>query len=99
MKEDIGHITTRSPEKVNPILTSLAYVNNLKIDGSRIEFTLTAGKRKELLDALASHELESIEVHRPTLSDVFFHHTGKSMNVPMERPSKGRGMGKRRRMG
>jgi ABC-2 type transport system ATP-binding protein len=96
LKIDIGHITTKIPEKLESALVGLSYVDNIKIDGSKIIFTIKEGKRKDLLDTMSSYDLESIEVRRPTLSDVFLQHTGKSIDVPMERPKRKRGLRRRR---
>ncbi|MFQ5800113.1 MAG: ATP-binding cassette domain-containing protein [Candidatus Hydrothermarchaeales archaeon] len=97
LKMDLGHITTKAPEKLKSALAALPYVGNIKIDGSKIVFTIKEGKRKDLLDTMASYDLDSIEVRRPSLSDVFLQHTGKSIDVPMERPARRRGLGRRRR--
>jgi ABC-2 type transport system ATP-binding protein len=96
LKIDIGHITTKSPEKLKSALVGLSYVDNIKIDGSKIIFTIKEGNRKDLLDTMSSYNLESIEVRKPTLSDVFLQHTGESIDVPMERPKRKRGLRRRR---
>ncbi len=97
LKMEMAHIRTTSPQEIKSVLEGLPYVDNVKIDGSEIDFTIEENRRKDLLDAMASFDLESIEVRRATLSDVFKQHTGRSIDVPLERTARRRGLGRRRR--
>jgi ABC-2 type transport system ATP-binding protein len=96
---DLGQIMTKTPEKVKTVLEALPYVEDIRIDGTKVVFSLRKGKRKDLLDTMAEYDLESIEVHKATLSDVFFQYTGKSIDVAINKPAptKGKGLGKRRK--
>jgi ABC-2 type transport system ATP-binding protein len=97
LKIDLCKISAKKPEKIKSLLEDMSFVNNLRLEDSKILFSLEEGKRKKLLDALDGLDLDSIEVHKPTLSDVFFQYTGKSIDLGMNAPVKGRGLGKRRK--
>jgi ABC-2 type transport system ATP-binding protein len=97
LKRDQCKITTKYPETITPILEELPYVNNLRATDSKISFTIKKGKRKEFLAKMAGYELDSIEVHKPTLNDAFFQHTGRSIEIGLDRPTNGRGLGKKRK--
>jgi ABC-2 type transport system ATP-binding protein len=97
LKIDLGEVSAKKPDRIISLLDDLPFINNLKLEDSKIIFSLTEGKRKLLLDSLEGLDLESFEVHKPTLSDVFFHYTGKSIEVGINRPMKGKGLGKRRK--
>ncbi|RMF89773.1 MAG: ATP-binding cassette domain-containing protein [Methanobacteriota archaeon] len=98
---DVAHVTCSDPEGLRDLLSGLGYVGDVQVDGRRLSFTIEAGRRKELLEALSDYELESMEVRGPTLSDVFRSHTGRSIHVPFSQQRTGRRrLGrKRRRMG
>jgi len=94
---EFASLVPRDMEEALRLLESLGYVKEVSSEEGRMRFSFEAGARAKLLGALARLELESIEIRRPTLSDVFLSYTGSSIEVPMEREGGKRRRGMRRR--
>jgi ABC-2 type transport system ATP-binding protein len=95
-EKDIAHITVKKPGAIEPVLRSLPYVEDIKLDGAKIILSLEKGKRKNFLELMGGYDLDSIEIRKPDLNDVFLAYTGKSIEVPVEGPRGRRRMGRRK---
>jgi ABC-2 type transport system ATP-binding protein len=95
-EKDIAHITAKKPATIEQVLRSLPYVENIKIDGAKIILYLEKGKRKNFLELMGGYDLDSIEIRKPDLNDVFLAYTGKSIEVPVEQTRGRRRMGGRK---
>jgi ABC-2 type transport system ATP-binding protein len=94
---DIVRINSKDPEKLKSHLQGTPWVEDLKVEDSKISFTINPKKKKHLLNLLEKLDLDSMEVRKPTLSDVFIQHTGKTIEIPLETHKKKRGLGRMRR--
>jgi ABC-2 type transport system ATP-binding protein len=95
LKRELAQIKVKDTEKLKLKLKKLPFVEKIRVDGQKINFTIKGNKRRKLLDALARFDLDSFEIRKPTLSDVFFEYTGKSIEVPIKPSQKRRGLGRR----
>ena len=91
---DFGELITMDTSNLISILEKLSFIKKIKLSGSKIHFSIEPGKRRELLDKMADYDLDSIEVRKATLNDVFFHYTGKTIEVAHPNQT-----GKKRRLG
>ncbi len=97
LKMDLARIKAKSLNKIEIVLKGLPYVDDIKIDGSEIVFVVEENRRSDLLSVMTSYDLDSFEIHKPTLRDVFMRKTGRSIDVPMARDLRKRGLRRRRR--
>jgi ABC-2 type transport system ATP-binding protein len=95
LKRELAQIKVKDTEKLKLKLKKLPFVEKIRVDGQKINLTIKGNKRRKLLDALARFDLDSFEIRKPTLSDVFFEYTGKSIEVPIKPSQKRRGLGRR----
>ncbi len=95
---EIGEIITEDKEGVIKSLKKISFVEDIRSQGAKITFTLKQAGGKKILNALAGKDLGSIKLSKPTLSDVYFHYTGRTLEVQTGALFKGRGKGRRRLM-
>ncbi len=84
LKADLGGdvigLVVERPEDARRALEATPWVRNPEIDGPRIRIALrdAAQRLPALVDALRDSGIVELTLHRPTLEDVFLHHTGHS---------------------
>ncbi len=79
---DVIYLRTSAPEEVLPRLKGVASVKEAKLMGDKIVLTVKDWEKAipGIAEAMGGeYRIESMEVYRPTLSDVFMHYTGKRM--------------------
>lgn len=64
-------------------LFDLDFVKDIRLDGKDLHLTVSDGKRSILtileVSSRVNAQIEAVELRRPTLEDVFLHHTGKTI--------------------
>jgi ABC-2 type transport system ATP-binding protein len=84
-------IESRDPKKLAGVITKLGYSKEPRISEMTVSFeTKNGGKLvPKVMEAVlkAGIEIESIEVHVPSLEDVFIHYTGSSIREEKAAPS------------
>jgi ABC-2 type transport system ATP-binding protein len=98
MGGNIISVESREPQKLSEAVTKMGCCKKARITGMTVSFEAHDGAKlvpKVMEAALAAGiEVESIEVHMPSLEDVFIFHTGSSIR---EEKSAGTEMAARRR--
>lgn len=104
LKNKIGGdvITLESPDtnKVSAVLKGCIWCTSIKIHGDKVTLNVDdAGKKISEIVSLANKnniKIDSIEIHKPSLEDVFLYYTGKTIREqeasPLESLRQGRRM-------
>ena len=87
LKNEIGgsviSVTSREPEKLERLLVKMGCCKKPKVLGMSVSFEAKDGGKMvpKIMEAAirAKMEIEGIEVHIPSLEDVFIHYTGSSI--------------------
>jgi len=90
---DVLAIETPCSEKLRAILDRLDWVKEAKCHDGTLTLRISMGERKiPILLELARKdgiEIKSVSLHKPTLDDVFLHHTGKTIREEEAAPNEG----------
>ena len=78
-----GEKSENGMKKLKDELFDLDFVREINLDGKDLHLTVSDGKRSILtileVSSRVSARIEAVELRRPTLEDVFLHHTGKAI--------------------
>jgi ABC-2 type transport system ATP-binding protein len=84
-------IESRKPEKLAEVIAKLGYSRKPRINQMTVSFETKDGGKlvPKVMEAVlkAGIDIESIEVHVPSLEDVFIHYTGSSIREEKAAPS------------
>jgi ABC-2 type transport system ATP-binding protein len=100
LEGDVITLRVKRPEEAADKLKAADFIKDTKIIEKRIVFIVENGENAipRIVETAGSDSIDSIELHRPTLNDVFLHHTGRDIRREGE-GEKRRGPKMRRRMG
>lgn len=101
LKGDVIILKVKNPEGLVDKFQGVDFVKDVKILDERIVFIVENGENAipRIVEIAGSDRVLSIELHRPTLNDVFLHYTGRDIQKEEKAEGrKGKKM-KRRRMG
>jgi ABC-2 type transport system ATP-binding protein len=92
LKGDVIVVRIKNPEELANKFQGVDFVKDLKILDERIVFLVENGENAiPKIVALANgNKIESIELHHPTLNDVFLHYTGREIKDASQMKSRGR---------
>jgi ABC-2 type transport system ATP-binding protein len=101
LEGDIITLKVKRPEEVAEKFKDTDFIKNTKIIEKRIVFIVEAGESAipRVVELLGGDIIDSIELHRPTLNDVFLHYTGRDIRKKGEEEKRQGQKMKRRRGG
>ncbi len=80
---DIISIKTNKCKKLNEILKNIEWIKGIDCNSERLNIRVSMADKKipKLMEIISKNkiEIESVNIHKPTLDDVFLHYTGKTI--------------------
>jgi ABC-2 type transport system ATP-binding protein len=83
LKGDVITLKVKNPGEIAGKFESIDFIKDVKIIKGKIFLIVEKGESAipKIIELAGSDKVDSIELHRPTLNDVFLHHTGREIRI------------------